>query len=61
MDAITFNKTPKHIKGISCSVTNCAYHDGVCYCTADLISVGPSTATNSLQTVCASFKPKRRG
>ncbi|MBO4453137.1 MAG: DUF1540 domain-containing protein [Clostridia bacterium] len=60
MDAISFNKTPKHLRGISCSVTNCAHHDGISYCTAEGISVGPSTATNCTQTVCASFRPKKK-
>ena len=59
MDAITFNQTPKHNRGISCSVTNCAYHDGVHYCTAGKIAVGPSSATNSTETICATFRPKK--
>lgn len=57
-DAISFNRAPKHNRGISCSVKNCAYHDGVHYCTAEKIAVGPAAATNSTQTVCATFKPK---
>ncbi len=59
MNDISFNDVPKHIQGISCSVTNCAYHDGVHYCTAPQITVGPSTAQNSAQTVCATFKHKK--
>ncbi|MBQ0109033.1 MAG: DUF1540 domain-containing protein [Clostridiales bacterium] len=59
MDGISFNNVPKHIGEVSCSVTNCAYHDGVHYCTAPRIAVGPSTATNCSQTVCATFKPKQ--
>ena len=39
MNDISFNSTPKHIHGINCSVTNCAYHDGVHFCTAEKISV----------------------
>ncbi|MBR2900791.1 MAG: DUF1540 domain-containing protein [Clostridia bacterium] len=58
MNQISFNQIPKHIHGISCSVTNCAYHDGIHYCTANKITVGPSTATNSSQTVCATFRHK---
>lgn len=50
--------TPKHIKGIVCDVKNCAYHDSENYCTADKIAIGPSYATSSTDTVCASFKPK---
>ena len=60
MDNITFNTIPEHIKGISCSVEGCAYHDGSHYCTAKEISVGPNGATNCSQTVCATFKPKQR-
>ena len=48
-----------HIKGISCDVRNCVYHDGDCYCTAEKIAVGPSYATTSQDTVCATFKPKQ--
>jgi hypothetical protein len=31
------------------------------FCTANHITVGPSTAANSTQTVCATFKPKNFG
>ncbi len=48
----------KHIKGINCSVKNCVYHDGECYCTAEHINVGPSSANSSSETVCATFKPE---
>ncbi len=61
MNEISFNQVPKHIHGISCSVTGCAYHDGVHYCTAPQVSVGPSTASCCSQTVCATFKPKQFG
>ncbi len=50
----------KHIKGINCSVRNCAYHDGECYCTAREINVGPSNACTSTETICATFKPEER-
>lgn len=52
---------PKHIKGVSCDVTSCAYHDGDNYCTAERISVGPGYATACADTVCATFKPKTFG
>lgn len=52
------NKNHKHIKGIGCDVKNCAYHDGDCYCTADKVTIGPSYATSSADTVCATFKEK---
>lgn len=45
-------------KGISCNVSNCYYHDGTCYCTAEKIAVGPSNATTSADTLCATFKSK---
>ncbi|MBR5221780.1 MAG: DUF1540 domain-containing protein [Clostridia bacterium] len=47
-----------HIKGISCDVRNCVYHDSDCYCTAEKIAVGPSYATSCTDTVCATFKQR---
>ncbi len=47
-----------HIKGVVCDVKNCAHHDGVNYCTAEKIAVGPSFATSCTDTVCATFKQK---
>lgn len=52
------NDIPDHIRGISCNVKNCIYHDGDAYCTASRISVGPSYATACTDTVCATFKAK---
>lgn len=48
----------KHIKGIQCDVKNCIHHDGETYCTAGEIAVGPSYATSSADTVCATFEQK---
>ncbi len=48
----------QHIKGISCDVRNCVYHDGDSDCTAERIAVGPSYATSCTDTVCATFKQK---
>ena len=48
----------KHIKGIECSVKNCAYHNGDSYCTADHINVAPANAKTSGETACATFKPE---
>ncbi len=48
----------KHIKGIDCGVCNCYYNENGCYCTADKIAVGPSSATSSTDTACATFKKK---
>ncbi len=51
--------TIKHYnEGISCDVKNCVHHDGSCYCTAEKINVGPSAATSSADTICATFKMK---
>ena len=55
-------KTPKggkHIKGITCDVKNCIYHDGDAYCTADRIAVGPTYASSTSDTVCATFRAKQ--
>lgn len=48
----------KPIKGIVCDVVSCAYHSGSCDCTAGQISVGPHSAENCRDTVCATFKNK---
>lgn len=50
--------TKEHIKGISCNVKNCVYHDCDTHCTAHEIAVGPSSATSSSETLCATFKEK---
>ncbi|MEG1743387.1 MAG: DUF1540 domain-containing protein [Clostridia bacterium] len=52
------NDEVKHIKSINCSCRSCAYHDGDSFCTADKISVGPSTASCCTDTVCATYKKK---
>ena len=49
----------KHIEGIKCDVKNCMYHDCDTHCTAGQIAVGPSYATSSSDTVCATFKEKK--
>ena len=46
-----------HIKGVCCDVKNCAYHDGETRCTAGEITVGPTYASTSGDTACATFKP----
>ncbi|MBE6533740.1 MAG: DUF1540 domain-containing protein [Ruminococcaceae bacterium] len=48
-----------HIKGICCNVKNCVHHDCETYCTAEQIAVGPSSATCSADTVCATFKERK--
>ena len=49
----------KHIEGIKCDVKNCVYHDCETHCMAGQIAVGPSFATSSADTVCATFKEKK--
>ncbi len=49
---------PKHIKGITCNVKNCTYHDSHNVCMAEEIAVGPTTACSSAETVCVTFRPK---
>ena len=44
-------------KGITCDVKNCTYHDGETHCTAKEITVGPTYASTSHDTACATFKP----
>ncbi len=52
------DQVPEHIGGISCNAKNCVYNDGQEYCTAPRINIGPSYAVSSMETVCATFKPK---
>ena len=61
MEGINLYDTPKHIKGISCSVRNCIYNEDEQCCTAERIAVGPSCASCSSETVCATFKKKSEG
>ena len=51
----------KKIKGITCDVKGCEYNDGKNECTAGHISVGPTDACCSDETVCATFRPKTEG
>lgn len=55
-DTSNVYNTTKPIKGIKCSVENCAYNDGKNHCTANQVSVGPMNATSSTETVCATFR-----
>ncbi|GAA6514051.1 DUF1540 domain-containing protein [Phocea massiliensis] len=47
-----------HIHGVKCEVTNCVYNNQKEYCTAKEIKVGPSYASSSTDTICATFKPE---
>lgn len=53
------SKPAHYNEGIHCNVKNCMYHDCDCYCTASMINVGPSNATSSTETVCATFKERK--
>lgn len=53
-------ESQKPIKGISCAVKNCQYHNGDCRCTAGSVAVGPSNACCSAETVCATFRKKEQ-
>ena len=55
------NSSCKKIKGITCDVKGCEYNDGENECTAGHISVGPTDASCSDETVCATFRPKTEG
>ncbi len=44
------------IKGITCDVHNCVYHEDNGHCTAGHIKVGPTEAEASRETLCTTFK-----
>lgn len=44
------------IKGISCEVKNCKYHDVTNACTAGHIKVGNTTAKKVSETACETFE-----
>ncbi|MCH5317250.1 MAG: DUF1540 domain-containing protein [Eubacterium sp.] len=44
------------IKGISCEVKNCIYHDTQDRCNAGHIVVGNSSATKTTETKCETFE-----
>lgn len=48
----------KCIEGIKCDVTNCHYHQENSKCNANEIKVGPTYASTSTDTICATFKPE---
>ncbi len=49
-------KKMNEIKGISCEVKNCKYHDKSDNCMAGHIHVGCQTATNTRETACETFE-----
>lgn len=44
------------IKGISCEVKNCKYHDSADNCNAGHIKVGNQSATSKADTKCETFE-----
>ena len=49
-------KMENEIKGISCEVKNCKYHDMANHCTAGHIKVGNTSATSVADTACETFE-----
>ena len=52
------NNSVKHdqVLGVHCDVANCTYNDSNCKCFADNIVVGPTSAKQREETICATFK-----
>lgn len=44
------------IKGITCEVVTCKYHEGNGNCTAGHIKVGPNQAEAKRETLCTTFE-----
>lgn len=53
-------QSPGRLRGVSCDVMSCAYHDGESFCTARRITVGPTSALSATETACATYKRKQR-
>lgn len=49
---------PRHIRGITCDVKNCVYHDGDNFCCADRVTIGNTASVRSGETRCATFLPR---
>ena len=49
------------IKGISCEVKNCIYHDKSNNCLAGHIHVGNAEATKTSETTCETFAKNGEG
>ena len=49
-------KMKDEIKGISCEVKNCVYHDMSNACTAGHIKVGTTNAKSTQETNCQTFQ-----
>lgn len=46
------------IRGVSCDVENCAYHDAGNICTAASIDVKNESAVTKAETFCGTFTPQ---
>ena len=55
-----FNSQKEHspASGIKCDVKNCVYHCNKEGCSAHKITVGPTFAVSSADTICATFKSR---
>ncbi|MBO4343563.1 MAG: DUF1540 domain-containing protein [Clostridia bacterium] len=58
-ESIEKNLNSHYIKGVTCSVKNCVYHDDTGCCTASSIAVGPGYASSCTDTACATFRAKQ--
>ena len=50
---------PGRIRGVSCDVKSCAFHDGESFCTAGRINVGPISALRATETACATYRRRQ--
>ena len=48
----------KAIKGVSCDVSECKYHDGARSCTASCINVEGKETANGPKTCCGTYEKK---
>lgn len=56
MDIFNANqKKPKSNSNICCDVANCKYHNSENYCSAKKITIGPSYAQSTSDTICTTF------
>jgi hypothetical protein len=45
------------VEGVECNVASCTYNQNRKICTAGKIKVGPTNATCTDDTICATFRP----
>ena len=58
MDLFDTRDDKKGQRNIKCNVSNCVHHCDSNHCGADKIDVGPSYASQTADTVCATFSQK---